>query len=74
MPLDTVDENSSALAKNPTDPILYKSMSTNWQDRALCRFFSDYTVDTDDLKVSPGLSRETDHSGVAKHRFEEVEL
>lgn len=53
--LDAVDENSWAIVKNPKGPMLYKSMSTDWQERALCRFFADYVVQTDDLKVSPGF-------------------
>jgi hypothetical protein len=29
-------------------------MSTNWTDSALCRFFSDYVVEANEVKVSPG--------------------
>jgi hypothetical protein len=53
--LDRTPESSTELVKNPTGPILYKSLSTDWQDRSLCRFFSDYVINTDDLKASPGF-------------------
>lgn len=35
---------------------LYKSpVSIDWNEPALCRFFADYTMDTDNLKVNPGF-------------------
>ena len=39
-------------------PALCVPMSTNWKEPALCRFFFDYVVEANEVKVSPGyLSR-----------------
>lgn len=37
-----------------TTPPLCVPMSTDWRDPALCRFFSDYVVEANEVKVSPG--------------------
>jgi hypothetical protein len=55
LPLNSIPEASREPVKTPNGPILYKSMSTDWQERSLCRFFSDYVINTDDLQVSPGF-------------------
>jgi hypothetical protein len=33
---------------------LYPSVSTNWDELALCRFFSDYVLEANEVAVSPG--------------------
>jgi len=48
------EEASWALVKQPERPTI-RNMSTDWNEHALCRFYADYVVDTDDLHVSPGF-------------------
>jgi hypothetical protein len=35
-------------------PQLCVPMSTDWRNSALCRFFSDYVIEANEVKVSPG--------------------
>jgi hypothetical protein len=42
------------LSKRDEEPPLCVPMSTDWRDPALCRFFSDYVVEANEVKVSPG--------------------
>jgi len=48
------EEASWALVKQLERPTI-RNMSTDWNEHALCRFYADYVVDTDDLHLSPGF-------------------
>ena len=43
-----------ALLIGDTNPSLCAPMSTDWRISALCRFFRDYVVEANEVKVSPG--------------------
>ncbi|KAE9372470.1 hypothetical protein N431DRAFT_558297 [Stipitochalara longipes BDJ] len=49
------EEQESSLAVSRHTPIFRPPVNTDWRDPALCRFFSDFTMDTNDLKVNPGF-------------------
>ena len=42
------------VGKRDDKPTLCVPVSTNWTDSALCRFFSDYVIEANEVKVSPG--------------------
>jgi len=49
------EEQESSLTVARHTRIFRPPVNTDWNDPALCRFFSDYTMDTNNLKINPGF-------------------
>jgi hypothetical protein len=49
------NEPKQSLTVTCNTPLYQLPVNTDWEDPVLCRFFADYTIDTNNLKVNPGF-------------------
>jgi hypothetical protein len=49
------EEQATGLVLARHTPLFQPPVNTGWDEPALCRFFADFMMDTDNLKVNPGF-------------------